>query len=103
MDRTEKLKGLRSSDTTAVALNNLERKFGEAIPDDLLDLLIDINSFSSVQPQQLLNWVFNVKRVAEAILSGQASSSDYSVFWIGVYGVMEEVEAHYRMFVTTLE
>lgn len=84
------------------AIKRLKKLFHNNIPEDVQDLLIDIDTRANVIPRQALNWIVNCARVTRQISEGKAIESDYSAFWIGIWGIISEIEPYFENFVSTL-
>lgn len=69
----------------------LEQSHGTPLPNVIQLGVLDVAKYAWLNPVQAIQWVKNLHFVASSIVNGNASFSDYSVFWIGLYESIESL------------
>lgn len=72
----------------------VEQNAGGELSDDVKEWMVDQAQWTEVVPTQVSEWGKEVDSLADRLLSGNPAVSDFSLFWIRLYGLLEEI-AHY--------
>ncbi|MGE4105644.1 MAG: hypothetical protein AB7F66_00390 [Bacteriovoracia bacterium] len=88
-------KELEKDPWMANLIDILKGEYGDPLPEEVKEWLLDCNRWSEVVPTQALKWIEDLGRVTGLILSKQAGVSDFVCFWIRLDGVFEELQPYF--------
>jgi hypothetical protein len=69
---------------------SLEKKYGSPLPDEYQKYLLDTATASVMNGENLGTWMNRSVVCVDRIVNGSASYSDYPLFWICVFGIIDE-------------
>lgn len=72
----------------------LEAKHGSPLPEEIQQYILDAATSSVVRVQQTMAWVQRTFLIIQNILSGTAHEAEYPLFWIYLYGIVNEFYEH---------
>ena len=69
---------------------SLEKQYGSPLPQKHQQYLLDTATASVMKCEQLEAWMNRSVMCVDRIISGAASYGDYSLFWICLFGIIDE-------------
>jgi hypothetical protein len=72
----------------------IERKYGRPLSDEIKSFLIDNAGNAQLRVDQRVSWVKTTLAITHNIIDGVASTAEYPLFWIRLWGIVREFEPY---------
>jgi hypothetical protein len=69
----------------------LEQKYGHPLADDFKEYLIDNAGNAQLRVDQRVSWVNSAISITQNIIKGVATTAEYPLFWIRLWGIVREL------------
>lgn len=67
-----------------------ERKYGHPLADDIKNFIMDNAGSGQLRVDQRVSWVNTALAITQNIIDGVATTAEYPLFWIRLWGIVRE-------------